>query len=266
MRPGFENQWSFAGTCARHALRHALLCLSIAPTEREVTRATGKSRLSSGMFGTDEQCIKRAIVHFGCSLIEIHRASPIKMREKVDDCLRQGLPLIVCADKWEHWALLCGRAKKDYCWIDSDRRRLVGASPWNALRPWLECAGEVKPYYALALRPEPAVLRHSLVPRMHVVMSSLESRELRRRWGEYVHVLKRFFRAGGDTHIPASEFFAARRVDILAAAPKTERTRGMLSRRLEWLRQVAELHNMGVPRDGVLEASSYLARQLPVLP
>jgi hypothetical protein len=233
------------GTCARLALRHALLCLGVPTRERDITRAMRRGRLRTRWFGSDESAILRGVRALGATPVEIRAETARDARAALHAQLRDGAPCILCVSNasgegWGHWAVLAGRDAGRYVWIDSSDDRVVGAWTWRSLDRWLVCRGEERPYYAIAVRGRGAAAQaRSLVPRIAAARAALRDERLRAGWGERLAALAPIFDAASGG-APAGQIFA--RV-----------TEGD-ARERHACRAVAEAHDLRVGRLGVERA------------
>ena len=212
MRQGFVRQWRFSGSCARHSIRHLLLCMGQSPEQSELQNAIGKSRYEIVRQGIDEEDIKRIIKHFGWQPMEIYVSHRNEMRKRLEDCLAAGRPVIVCLDKWDHWAVIIGKVKTDYVYADSDKKKVIGTINWKRLEQRLHCEGEEKPYYGLSIRAKLDSVQRSLVPKMSQLLPYLKHKRIRKEWGGLLFDLKNNF-PGGE--LSASAFFSIHEKTIL---------------------------------------------------
>ncbi len=181
MRLGFEKQWPISGTCSRHALRHALLMVRVSVTEQQLSAAMNRPFWKSAIWGTDEQGIIDGAAQLGCSTTIIASKEAKQAKEQIDSALGLGNPVIVCVDKWEHWAVLAGLVDDAYLCIDSDKTKVARIMSWELVETWLECEGEEKPYYGIVISHEKS---RSLVPNASFLFAILQNRNHARGFGE----------------------------------------------------------------------------------
>lgn len=206
------RQWRFSGSCARHSIRHLLLCLGQSPDQNELREAIGKSRIDVIRQGIDEEDIKRVLKHFGWQPLELYVSHRNEMRKKLEDCLAAGRPVIVCLDKWDHWAVIVGKSKTDYVFADSDKKKVIGTISWKKLESRLRFEEEEKPYYGLSVRAKLDSVHGSLVPRMGQLLPYLRNKRIKKEWGRLMYGLKSHF-SGGE--LSASAFFSTHEKTIL---------------------------------------------------
>ena len=257
VRLGFERQWRFSGSCARHAIRHALLCLGQSPSEKELSDAIGKSRITTELNGIDEDTIKETIVRLKWNYNEIYVPSADVMHKQIDQSLTQGFPVIVCVDKWNHWALLCGKNKGEYIIADSDKKKVIVASGWSTIEKRMECEDEDKPFYAIALRPVLSRPTHSMVQRVNDVLGDLGVKRRRHQWGEALLLLSRVF-AGGESS--SDEFFAKQRKQMLS---RLSDKRDIAN--LSWLERMAKAYGLRLKHSHFSESSATILRRISSL-
>jgi len=205
----------------------------------------------------DEERLKRALPQFSCNGIEIYSGNAKTARKKLNSCLDAGMPVIVCVEEWEHWALIAGRQGDQYVRIDSAQRDVVGRMSWEKLRKWMACTAENRPYYGIAVQPQAAaLLEHSLVHRMSDAVVPLGHRDNRVQWGQSVATLRRYFGPGGT--VDASDFFETERHAIFASAGPlpTKRAEARLAR----LGCIAGLHRLRIPEKRIEAAVAGLGR------
>ncbi len=199
MISGFKKQWAFTGTCSRHALRHAVLCLGYAPSEKELSVVMRRSHFRTAIFGSDENGIKDGTRGLGFFYKEISYRSTKTTKIKIDKQIDNGFPVIVCCEKWDHWAVLAGKTQNRYLCIDSDKKTLIRWETWETIEPWIANYDEDKPFYALSVRPKGQALFESLVKRPSVLAKTLRDRSLAHWWGKLAMILRAVCGDGAQT-------------------------------------------------------------------
>jgi hypothetical protein len=186
--PSFERQWRGTGTCAIHAIRHALLCLGVPVDSRDVEGAMGAG-LIRRLIGNDERAVERGLARlgYGVDVVDMHDAGEFRCR--IDRELEAGRPMILCVDDESHWLVVAGRWAGRYVLIDSDRHDLFGASTWGELGPRIRYHGSSGPAY-WAMTPRARAGEHeprSLVPRVAEAWDAMKGdARLRRAWAVYL--------------------------------------------------------------------------------
>lgn len=88
-------------TCGPASIRIAMRALGHTPiSEKQLEEICGTTPAE----GTDEEGIKRALLHYGCTYHEINTDSVAE----ADMELYGTGPVILCLDKWTHWACVIG--------------------------------------------------------------------------------------------------------------------------------------------------------------
>jgi ABC-type bacteriocin/lantibiotic exporter with double-glycine peptidase domain len=140
------------GTCGQHALKNALLQLNHTISKREAFTACGVTRKEVNASGTDEKELIRAIRHFGYRYFVLDTYSRKAAHKFIDKHLDSGLPIIICVQWFQHWAVLAGKQEGKYHWIDSSDDELVGSWEIKDVLGWMRCLFR---YYAIAIKPLP---------------------------------------------------------------------------------------------------------------
>jgi len=141
------------GNCGQYAFLNTLLLLSIPISVKDAHKKTQVTRLKAIWEGTEPEKIIRGIKKYGCSAKPITCNDEKKLKEKIDAYLEAGIPLIVCVDDYEHYAVLSGKINKKYYWIDSADSDIIGHSSWSEIAEWLESSEEDEKYYCIAVIP-----------------------------------------------------------------------------------------------------------------
>jgi hypothetical protein len=226
-------------------LKHALLCLGIVSTERQISQAMRARRWRCVVTGLDEGYLLRGIERFSCEPVAFHLSDPEKAKKKIDGALDRGNPVIVCLDDWGHWSVIGGRKSRRYLWIDSDRRGVVGTSTWKELRRRLRCRRESEPYYGIALRPQTAEARsRSLVRNFAEVAPLLQESTIRKSWGQYLGTADFALKPSVRGSLSSVAFFEDHREELIAKAPSAQRAAEELQR-LAAFRRVSRLLRRG---------------------
>lgn len=123
---GFNKQDFEYGECGQYALIHALLLLGIPISLSEAHRHT-VLKIVSAIKRTSEKPIVRAIKRLGCNPVEHYYADSNIAKKVIDKFLEKGYPVIVCAEEYTRWAVLAGKEKNSYVWIDSLEDIIIGA-------------------------------------------------------------------------------------------------------------------------------------------
>lgn len=188
--------------CGPFALKHALLALGIFETERRIARLAGTNRS-----GTDEVQLARVAGRFDCDLPTLRFHEPTAAQQALAGQLRQGNPVLLCVDQWEHWVTVLSESAGEYVVFDSAVPGVVRSLDWEALRvSWAfrELAGS-------GYRAELFDL-HPLIPRIRVparARLSVESAallvqpdrcELARDWAVHAQELFGVCETGGAAH------------------------------------------------------------------
>lgn len=248
---GFD--WQRAGTCSRFALRHALLCIGVPTTERELSRSMARSRLRTAILGSEESAIIKAVRHYGATPRVVWERKASTMREALDRLLGRGAPCIVCVDDqkgrgWAHWAVLAGKSGSQYFWIDSDDGNLIGSWSTKQVLDWMHCDGEATPYYAIAVRPGRGLQRsRSIVGHFAEAAELLDQGNLHETWGERLAQLGTVFTVASGGH-SARKFFAqaGRTIVQAVASRKGEAALPAITASLDAYAAVATTHRLRV--------------------
>lgn len=208
---GFDYQES-SGDCGQRALIHALLLLGIPINKYQAHKFTDVPRWLANVRGTDDKQLIRGIRKAGCQAVSLHISGELKFRREVDKHLKKGIPLIVCAEEYQHWAVLAGKYDDEYYyWIDSSESELYGVSKWKDVEYWLRNDVEgYREYYAIGLIPrEQGELKKSIVPNFRAVYTMFGDDEFAEYWGYYLQDLLGIFDTPARKRkvITAEEFF-----------------------------------------------------------
>ena len=141
------------GNCGQYALLNALLVLGIPISVKDAHQKTKVSRLKALWEGTEPERIIRGIKKYGCRAESFSCNDNKRLKVKIDAYLEANIPLIVCVDDYEHYAVLAGKINNKYYWIDSADSHIMGHSPWTDIKDWLESSEEDDCYYFIAVIP-----------------------------------------------------------------------------------------------------------------
>ncbi|MDG7000172.1 MAG: hypothetical protein JRN15_13790 [Nitrososphaerota archaeon] len=161
-----------SGMCGHRSLIHVLALLGITITEKEACKLTGVSRSEAPDTGTTEHKLIKAIRKAGCKPHAHTCSSSRKARSKIDKCLKRGMPVIISTDEQEHWAVLAGKHRDRYFWIDSADVRLLGHWKWDDIADWMEFDRE---YYLIGV--EAPDMSQSVVKRYYSIYPLLKLRQ-----------------------------------------------------------------------------------------
>jgi ABC-type bacteriocin/lantibiotic exporter with double-glycine peptidase domain len=139
------------GTCGQRSLIHALLLLGHPISERRAFKACGVTRREANQEGTDEKELLRAIKYLGYRYSVIKTSSRIAARQFINRHLSSGSPIIISVQNEEHWAVLAGRRKSKYVWIDSADDNLMGFWRVTEILDWMKYRSG---YYGIAIKPK----------------------------------------------------------------------------------------------------------------
>jgi hypothetical protein len=248
---GFAKQLKFSGTCSRHALRHALLCLGIPTSEVEISAAMNASRAKCAITGLDEFSILDGITANSCRGTQIHERSADVALARMDLVLGRAEALVICVSEWSHWAVLCGKEDDEYLWIDSADSALFGTMKAEKLSEWLHCDGEELPFYGISIVPKvESQLAYSLVGHFRELFEALEDSSIRKSWGSYLHSALRALRPTRNGDTGAEEFFSYYREHAASSKILHEISEGELNR----LEIVSSAHRLKLSSSEVLPA------------
>lgn len=167
----FDYQKS--GMCGHRSLIHALALLGINLTEKDAIRLTGVTRARAAETGTSEKKLIKAIRKAGCQP-HVHTCnSEKKAKSRIGTFLKKGMPVIISTDDEQHWAVLAGRYKDRYYWIDSADPRLVGHWKWDDIAEWMEY--DDAEYYFIGIAEKD--MSHSVVKRFHELYPLLKVKQ-----------------------------------------------------------------------------------------
>ena len=161
-----------SGMCGHRSLIHALALLGMTITEKDAIRLTGVSRSRAEDAGTNEHRLIKAIRKAGCKPHAHTCSSSRNARSKIDKYLKRGMPVIISTDEEEHWAVLAGKYRDRYFWIDSADVRLLGHWKWADIADWMEFDGE---YYLIGV--EAPDMSQSVVKRYYSIYPLLKLRQ-----------------------------------------------------------------------------------------
>lgn len=259
---GYDWQYRIAGSCARFALRHALLCLGIPTTEDALTDALGVGRFA-GALGIGEEPIIKGIRSFDCEAVELEDDFASRTRQVISELIQEGTPCVISVDDAEHWAVVVGRNGSDFIWIDSADDELVGTCTWAELSAWMAMSPETAAYryYLIGVRPkEESWLAQSLVHNFAKVRGHLDSSDIRVNWGNRLALLNDHLYAAPDEGMSAKTFFENHAPAILdAALLGAEHEREAMALELSGLRTVAIAHRLRVAQNDVVAAAAGIA-------
>jgi hypothetical protein len=133
--------------CGPASLCNALEAAGVRVPQEMAAKLSG----CNGTHGTSERGLIRAIGTLGHRAIQLREADPGVALMTLRGYLLHGVPLIVLVDAAAHWATVAGTLGPRICLVDSaDGGVLSCLEPDQFMSRW-ECAGEKKPYYAIAL-------------------------------------------------------------------------------------------------------------------
>jgi ABC-type bacteriocin/lantibiotic exporter with double-glycine peptidase domain len=135
-----RNNWS----CGPAALRYCLLVHGIDEDVTRLAHLAGSTRA-----GTDEGQLTRAANYLGLKLASHVRRSPVTARRLIESKLRLGVPLILCAENWQHWVALLHKSRRGFLIFDSSRPGpVIQLWNWRKLERRLRLLPNVRRYRA----------------------------------------------------------------------------------------------------------------------
>ncbi len=261
---GFTRQTCFSGACGKYAMQHALLLLGIPIKQKDVNNATGRSRIYTMLFGTDEKRLKMGLKYFGCDTSEHNYRSPSKLRDKLDELLLHRYPVILSVKHDYHWIVIAGNhSRKKYLLIDSNNNTLFGCWNWNDIVVYINN----QEYYLIGVKPKnEKQLCHSLVPNFSKIYSLLADNDLRQYWGYYLEDLNKMFDAheGGNNILTATKFFDQFGKIIYDASSHYYHyaDSNKIKEELDNYRKVAIAHNLLISKDKIPSTIANLSAAL----
>jgi ABC-type bacteriocin/lantibiotic exporter with double-glycine peptidase domain len=145
-----RNNWS----CGPLAMQYCMMRWGKDIDHRKLIKLAGSTRSA----GTSESQLKRAAKLLHSNYTQYHLCSVRAAKNKIDDLLWRGLPLIVCIDKWEHWIAVLHHSHRGYLIFDSSRPGpVIQVRGWR----WLEkhmrhhINGDTRPTYNVACVAKP---------------------------------------------------------------------------------------------------------------
>lgn len=160
---GFGWQLPGSGMCAHRSLIHALFLLGITITEKEAIKNIGVPRWKAVSQGTSEHELIHGIRNSGCTPHVVKCNNARQARKKIDNFIVNAMPVIINTDEEEHWAVLAGKHKGSYYWVDSADIRLIGRWKWNDIAEWMRY--DNSEYYFIGI--EAKDMSRSLVKDFH---------------------------------------------------------------------------------------------------
>jgi hypothetical protein len=249
------------GNCGQYALLNALLLLGIPISVKDAHKKTKVTRLKALWQGTEPEKIIRGIKKYGCRAEPFTCNDEKKLKVKIDTYLEAGIPLIVCVEDWEHYALLARRINKKYYWIDSADSDIIGHSSWVEIAEWLESSDDDEKYYCIAVIP----------PKDNNALKDIEkllkmSRKNEDLFNSYGYLLRDLLDIIGDQgssgkQIPVAEFLDRHRDEVINSIGElyyyTDKKE--LKQIAKDYIAIAELHNLMLAADDELDALTRLA-------
>jgi hypothetical protein len=188
--------------CGPFALKYALVMLGKMEDEKEIEALAG----STWWYGTDEIGLEKAANHYDCDLISMESTGNTgEILKSLKSNLKNGLPAILCVDKWGHWITVIKYEKNKFICVDSGERRVIillaerellrrwkynGANniptySWYVLKPWYKTRTKAKMNIDVAKQ-----------------LMSPKYKDLALKWDSYFNVLKEVTRSKN----PSSEY------------------------------------------------------------
>ncbi len=191
-------------SCGPYALKHALTVLGVIADPVELTRLAKVSWQS----GTDEVRLARAARAHDCTLHLVRSTDADLGRRALVRTLRDGYPVLVCVDDWEHWITVVHHSKGRFVALDSNREPVVIVLDWAALHErWIfrdhELDGSpVSVYDMFPVRPR---ARRKMRARFEVARAHKlrrpENRDLALCWDQYLEDLLEICRPRSPHHV-----------------------------------------------------------------
>jgi len=120
------NSWQ----CGPFALKHALLVYGRVAHEDALASLAG----SNESIGTDELGLRRALEAYGGTLRIVRRRTRHGARQELHRWLRQGIPVLLCVDQWDHWITAVADLHHQVALFDSHFDNAVfRREPWDRL-------------------------------------------------------------------------------------------------------------------------------------
>jgi len=140
-------------SCGVAAVVNSLKCLGIEAKYRQVKKLAGTTKKN----GTNEKGVEFALSCFGFKTKVLDSFYKKESLEFVDSSIRQGYPVIICVENWNHWSTVIGKIGDSYVIFDSMKtkknQKQNGSyvlSRQNLLKYWMN--NKNKKYFALTPR------------------------------------------------------------------------------------------------------------------
>ena len=177
-----QFDYQSAGMCGHRSLIHALALLGINLTEKDAIKLTGVSRSKAEESGTSEDKLIKAIRGAKCKPHPHTSHNAMRAKSQIDGFLKNGMPVIISTDDENHWAVLAGKYKDRYYWIDSADPKLIGSWEWDDIAEWMEY--DESEYYLIGV--EAKDMSRSVVTRFYSIYPLLKA-------GQYKSVIRWLF-------------------------------------------------------------------------
>jgi hypothetical protein len=252
------------GNCGQYALLNSLLLLGIPISVNDAHHITRVSRLKALWEGTKPEKIIRGIKKYGCRAEPFSSNDEKKLKVKVDSYLESGIPLIVCVEDYEHYAVLSSKINNKYYWIDSADEDIIGHSSWSEITDWLESSEEDECYYFIAVIP----------PKNNNVLKDIDkllkiSRKNEDLFNNYGYLLRDLLdimdsQGSSGKQIPVAEFLDRHRDKAINGIEElyyyTDKKE--LNQILKDYITIATLHNLTIDAEIVIDVSARLTVML----
>jgi len=241
-------------SCGPYALKHALTVLGVTAEPERLARLAKTHWWS----GTDEVRLARAARAQDCDMPLVRKTDEDDARHALVKCLRDGYPVLMCVDDWEHWITVVHHERGRFVALDSRGEPVVIVLDWPALRTRWECVdedddGEVSIYDMFPVKPR---YRRDVRGRFSVararVLRRPENRDLALCWDRYLEDLLEICRPRSPKHVePLSfgEFLRRHQTSLVGRVTYWHGgvERDEVRRVLRNLRFVADTYGMVIP-------------------
>jgi hypothetical protein len=191
-------------SCGPYALKHALTMLGITADPVRLAKLAKVHWWS----GSDEVRLARAARAHDCSMPLVRRYDADEARRAMVKTLREGHPLLLCVDDWEHWITVVHHSKGRFVVLDSEQSPVVIVLDWKALRErWVyrdeDIDGtKIQIFDMFPVRPKHAREGHARfeVARAHKLRRP-ENRDLALCWDRYLEDLREICRPRSPLHV-----------------------------------------------------------------
>jgi len=251
------NEW----ICGPFALKYALVMHGKFENEMEISQRAGTHWWN----GTNELSLSKAAKFYDCTLKSIRRKNEKKAKITLNKYLKKKIPCILCVDNWEHWITVIAFDKSKYIIVDSQESPVIQIYSWRTLRNRWVYRDLKSDSLIFDLYPLVPNFKRNSKPKFDLnfalELRKEKNKDLAKNWDSYFSDLIEICKTKTSkttNYITLNEFFRRYSKMLIDEVSYWHGfpTRNELKELLNRFKIVAEIYNLIIPEEKIIQAIS----------